>query len=88
MLGWCVKIDLMDMRIYEEIRKVRGLTNYGIAKELNKLGIECTPQTIETQAKNPNVRAIRGDILCGLQIILGKGWAKFGSLIEADFLKK
>lgn len=74
----------MTMKILDHVKKIKGLTNYGVSKELRKLGVEVTTQGIDQYDKG-KARSMRFDVLLGLQRLSGLPWEKFGRILEEEF---
>lgn len=78
--------DPMGMKLLDKIRRSREITDYGIAKELNRLGVEITTQGINSYNK-PTAKSMRLDVLCGLRKLSGNSWNEFGKWLEDEFFK-
>lgn len=63
-----------------EVKRLKGLTNYGLARDLRKMGVEVTTTGINGYMKG--VSRVRIDVLCGLVKMLGGNWSRAGELIE------
>jgi hypothetical protein len=74
----------MSMKLLDQVKKERGLTNYGVAKQLRSLGVEITTQGIDQYDKG-KARSMRLDVLCGLKRLLGARWEAVGKLLEEEF---
>jgi hypothetical protein len=74
----------MGMKLLEKIRKAAKLTNYGIAKELNNMGVKITIPGVDAYERD-TAKSMRLDVLCGLKRLSGKDWVEFGKLLDDEF---
>ncbi len=74
----------MKMKILDYVKKKQELTNYGVAKELRKIGVEVTTQGIDQYDKGA-ARSMRFDVLLGLRKLSGLTWDQFGKMLEGEF---
>lgn len=80
----------MGMELIKKVRDITGLTNYGIAKALNKNGVEITISGVGAYEK-PSARSMRIDVLLGLWALMkphGTTATKFMAMLEDEFKKE
>lgn len=74
----------MEMKFLETIRQKTELTNYGLAKKLNELGVPITISGMDAYERK-NSQSMRLDVLAGLVKLSGMAWNEVGKLIEMEF---
>lgn len=81
----------MTMKLIDAIKKDTGLTDYGIAKQLNRRGYEITIPAIN-HYHNLTCKGMKLEILVGLSEIWAdltdKPQNQFFSLVSKEFSKK
>lgn len=74
----------MGMKLLDQIKKDKKLTNYGVAKELRAIGVDITTQGVDQYDKG-KARSMRFDVLIGLRKLSGLSWQKVGEMLEGEF---
>lgn len=72
------------MKLLDQVKRKKGLTNYGVAKTLRSMGVEITTQGVDQYDKG-KARSMRLDVLVGLKRILEQDWSAVGKLLEEEF---
>ena len=74
----------MAMELLKKIKKAVDVTNYGIAKRLNDMGVKITIPGIDAYERD-TAKSMRLDVLCGLRKLSGKSWVDFGKWLDDEF---
>lgn len=77
----------MGMELLRKVKKVADLKNYGVAKQLNEMGVKITIPGIDAY-EQPSAKSMRLDVLCGLRKLSGKSWSEFGKWLDDEFGKE